>query len=216
LTLGGSAVRRDKRGAWAFGASLNLSPGGINSRNTDRAFDGGRFGDTDSARLGARARYVYGSFSVQRLHSLVPGWDLVSRGLIQLSQANLLPSEQISIGGSSTVRGYNESIFAGDHGYVFTNDLLLPGMKFNLGSLSKRRGPLSVRFLLFFDAAHTGVRHRYPSDFKRVSLASQGIGVRLGFSNNFSLTADYGWQLRELPYENQDKSRGHIKATFAF
>jgi hemolysin activation/secretion protein len=201
---------------WAFGASITASPGGVNSRNTDRAFDAGRFGEGDSARFGATARYLYGSFTVQRLQKLAPGWDFISRGVVQLSEANLLPSEQISSGGSSTVRGFNESIFAGDHGYVLSNDLMLPGMKFNLPRISKKRGPLEARFLLFFDAAHTGVRHRYPSDFKRAALASQGIGLRLNLANNFSLSADYGWQLTELPYEVEDTSRGHIRATFAF
>ena len=89
-------------------------------------------------------------------------------------------------------------------------------MKFNLGSLSKKRGPLEARFAVFFDAAHTGVRHRYPSDYPRASLASQGVGVRMGLANNFSLTADYGWQLNDLPYEVEDTSRAHIKATLAF
>jgi hemolysin activation/secretion protein len=216
LALGGSAVRRDKRGAWAFGASITASPGGINSRNTDRAFDAGRFGDADSARIGAKARYAYASVSVQRLVKLSPGWDLVSRGVAQVSQANLLPTEQMSIGGSATVRGFNEGIFAGDHGYVITNDLMLPSLKWKLGSLSKKRGPLETRFALFFDLAHTGVRHRYPSDFKRAALASQGIGIRMNFAHNFALSADYGWQLTELPYEVEDRSRGHIKATLAF
>jgi hemolysin activation/secretion protein len=114
------------------------------------------------------------------------------------------------------VRGYNESIFAGDHGYVFTSELMFPSLKIGLGSLSRKRGPLDARFLAFFDAAHTGVRHRYPSDFPRVSLASQGVGLRLNFANNFSMTADYGWQLRNLPYRVEDKSRAHIKATLAF
>jgi hemolysin activation/secretion protein len=166
--------------------------------------------------VGARASYIYGSVTVQRLVKLAPGWDYVARAVAQVSQANLLPSEQMTIGGSSTVRGYNESIFAGDHGYVFTNDLMFPSFKIGLGSLSKKRGPLDARFLVFFDAAHTGVRHHYASDFPRVSLASQGIGLRLNFANNFSLTADYGWQLRNLPYNVEDKSRSHIKATLAF
>jgi hemolysin activation/secretion protein len=216
FTLGGSAVRRGKKGVWAFGASITASPGGVNSRNSDRTFDAGRFGEGDSARIGATARYVYGSFTVQRLQNLAPGWDFISRGVVQLSEANLLSSEQISIGGSSTVRGFNESIFAGDHGYVFSNDLMFPSIKFNIPRLSKKRGPLDTRFLLFFDAAHTGVRHRFVSDFKRSALASQGIGLRMNLANNFSLTADYGWQLTELPYEVEDKSRGHIRATFAF
>jgi hemolysin activation/secretion protein len=216
FTLGGSTVVRDKKGAWAFGVNITASPGGINSRNTDRAFDGARFGVSDSVRFGAKARYLYGSVTVQRHQKIAPGWDLMSRGIGQVAQANLLPSEQLSIGGNSTVRGYNESIFAGDHGYVFSNDLMLPAIKLNIPSLSKKRGPLETRFLLFFDAAHTGVRHRFASDPKRAALASQGIGLRMNLANNFSLMADYGWQLSELPYPVEDRSRAHIKATLAF
>jgi tetratricopeptide (TPR) repeat protein len=48
------------------------------------------------------------------------------------------------------------------------------------------------------------------------SEALEAIGLRLNFANNFSLTADYGWQLSELPYPVEDRSRGHIKATLAF
>lgn len=216
LTLGGSYVKRDKRGGWALGASITASPGGINSRNTDRAFDSGRFGGEDSARIGATARYVFGSFSMQRLLNLAPKWDLLSRAVIQVSEANLLPSEQISIGGASTVRGYNEGIFAGDHGYVLSTDLMAPSIKIAIPRLSKKRGPLETRFLAFFDAGHTGLRHRYPIDFKRTPLFSQGLGVRMNLANNFSLTADYGWQLSRLPYQVEDKSRAHIKATLAY
>jgi hemolysin activation/secretion protein len=167
--------------------------------------------------MGAKARYVYGSLSAQRLFKISPGWDLVSRAVVQVSQANLLPSEQLSIGGSSTVRGFNESVFSGDHGYVFTTDLLLPAFKIPMpAAIAKRRGPLETRFLVFFDAAHTGVRHRFRADTKRAALASEGVGVRLNLANNFSLTADYGWQITSLPYKTDERSRGHIKATLAF
>jgi hemolysin activation/secretion protein len=75
---------------------------------------------------------------------------------------------------------------------------------------------LEARLLVFFDAGHTGVRYRYATDPKRVVLASAGIGGRLTFAPNFSLTADYGWQLTDLPYPVEERSRGHIKATLAF
>ncbi|MGH7943459.1 MAG: ShlB/FhaC/HecB family hemolysin secretion/activation protein [Opitutaceae bacterium] len=216
FTMGASMVRRDKRGAWAFSGNVTASPGGINSRNTDAAFDGLRHGGTDSARIGAKSSYVFGSFSVQRLLTLAPGWDLMSRGIAQASQANLLPSEQLTIGGASTVRGFNENIYAGDHGFVFVTDLLAPPLKKPLPYLSKRGGPLETRFLVFFDIGDTAVRHRFASDGRHSTLASTGVGMRMSLATNFSLTADYGWQLTELPYPVEEHSRGHIKVTFAY
>jgi hemolysin activation/secretion protein len=215
LTLGGSTIMRDRRGGWAFGASLTGSPGNINSRNTDRAFDALRFGMGDSARLGARAEYLYGSVSVQRLLQLAPGWDLSSRTVAQISQANLLSSEQLGIGGVSTVRGFPESIFTGDNGFVFSNELLLPSWKRNLPRISKARGPLDTRPLLFLDMGKVSAHQTFATDPKRVTLASSGIGVRMSLATNFSLSADYGWQITYLPYSLY-KSRGHIRATLAF
>ena len=217
LTAGFSAVRRDKRGAWAFGVNLTLSPGGINSRNTDRAFDAGRFDPLkDSSRLGARASYIYGSVSVQRLVNLMPGWDFMARGVGQLSQANLLSSEQLNIGGASTVRGFNENISSGDHGFVISGELLAPPWKKALPGISKTRGPLEIRPLGFVDAGKTAVYKKYSGDAKRVALAGAGIGLRASLATNFSFTADYGWQITDLPVKPAARSNAHLKATLAF
>lgn len=216
FTLGASTVRRDKRGGWAFGGNLVFSPGGINSRNTDAAFDAGRFGPGDSARIGATARYGYVNLSLQRLLTLAPGWDFTSRAVVQVSQANLLASEQIAIGGASTVRGFNENVFVGDRGFVLSNELLLPPLKTPLPRLSAWGGPLETRFLAFYDLADTGLHRRYPIDSPRPTLRSAGVGVRMSFATNFSLIADYGWQLSKLPYPVDRHTRAHVKVTLAY
>lgn len=216
LTLGGSLIKRDKRGAWALGASLTLSPGNVNSRNTDRAFDGTRFGGPDSARFGATAKYIYGGVTFQRLVILKPGWDFLSRGVAQFSGNNLLSSEQLNIGGASSVRGFNENVFSGDHGYVLSNDLMIPSWKINLPAISKTRGPLEIRALGFFDAGHTAVRQKFLTDSKRVAIASSGVGLRVNLAQNFAFTADYGWQLTDLPYVPAERSRGHLKVSLAY
>jgi hypothetical protein len=38
----------------------------------------------------------------------------------------------------------------------------------------------------------------------------------MSLATNFSLVADYGWQLTRLPYEVEEHSRGHIRVTFAY
>ena len=216
FSLGASTIRRDSRGAWAFAATATASPGNINSRNTDEAFDAGRFGRGDSARVGAKATYALLNVSIQRLQSLGHGWDFMSRIAAQVSEANLLPSEQFTIGGSASIRGYNENVFAGDHGFVFSSDLLAPAWQTPLPYLSKRRGPLGTRLLAFFDAGDTSMRRKFGSDSPRVALASTGVGVRMNLASNFSLNADYGWQLSRLPYAVEERSRLHLRASLSF
>jgi hemolysin activation/secretion protein len=216
FTLGASSILRDKRGGWLFGATLTASPGGINSRNTDVAFDASRFGTGDSARFGARADYIYGNVSAQRLLSLSPGWDWTSRAIFQASPVNLLPSEMLTVGGASTVRGFPEGVLSGDKGFVFTNELLFPSWKKNLPRLSKTRGPLETRPLVFLDMAKVSAHETFATDPQRVALASAGVGLRMNLATNFSLSADYGWQLTYLPYPVDKPRGGHIRATLAF
>jgi hemolysin activation/secretion protein len=216
LTVGSSLVKRDKRGAWAFGASLTVSPGNVNSRNTDQAFDGSRFGGPDSARIGSTAKYIYGGLTFQRLLTLKPGWDFISRGVAQFSGNNLLSSEQINIGGVSSVRGFNENTFSGDHGYVLSNDLMIPSWRINIPGVSKTRGPLDIRALGFVDAGDTAVRQKFVTDAKRAALASAGLGLRMSLAQNLSITGDYGWQLTYLPYKTAEHSRGHVKVSLAY
>jgi hemolysin activation/secretion protein len=217
FTLGGSLIRRDKKGGWAFGASVTASPGGINGRNTDEAFDASRFDPLkDSARFGARAAYLYGSASIQRLLVLGSGWDLASRLVIQAAQTNLLPSEQLSIGGASSVRGFQENQFSGDNGFVFANELLMPAWKKQLTGALKLRGPLETRPLAFLDTAKVSAHQTFRTDPDRVALASAGVGLRMSLATNFSLIADYGWQLSYLPDAVGKPRRGHIRATLAF
>ena len=68
----------------------------------------------------------------------------------------------------------------------------------------------------FFDAGNTAVRHKFAIDPKRVALAGAGLGLRLTLGGNFSLNADYGWQITQLPYATPEHSRGHLRAMLAF
>lgn len=217
LALGGTLVRRDSRGAWGLSANLFASPGDLSSHNNQRTYSATRFG--------SKARYLYGSLSLQRLLSLTNGWEIVSRVNYQFSSANLLGSEQLSIGGATTVRGYPTNVSTGDTGFIFNNDLQTRPFKHKLSGLSKRLPPLEVRYLLFFDTAR--VQYRFPLPARNLEpvlavLASVGPGVRMNISNYFSLTFDYGQQLTHLaPVRTGQRipqlhSAGHVKVVLAF
>jgi hemolysin activation/secretion protein len=89
-------------------------------------------------------------------------------------------------------------------------------LKKSLPYLSKKGEPLETRFLAFFDVADTAARRRFATDTPRPTLAGAGVGVRMSLGTHFSMMADYGWQLTDLPYAVEDHSRAHIKATLAF
>ena len=222
LTAGLNGVRRDKRGAWAFGANLTMSPGGATPRNTTAAFDASRHGGVDSARIGATASYVYATLSAQRLLAISPGWDFVARATGQISQANLLPSEQFNIGGANSIRGFRENVSSGDNGYLLTGEFMVPGWKLNIPRLSKIRGPLESRLLAFVDLGDTSLRRNLTNDHSRAALASTGVGLRANLAYHFSLTADFGWQISQpspaqrVAGVERERGRGHVKATLAF
>lgn len=218
LSTGLSTVRRDARGIWALGLTLNLSPGRFNSRNTDDAFQGKtRASFFNTGRTDSRAQYAYGIFSVQRVQNLQHGWQFLSRATAQLSTANLLGSEQFGIGGANTVRGFDERIMSGDAGFVVSNDLQTPPVAFPARFLPKRWPPLQARFLAFYDAGNVRNAHRTPNDSRQFPLASAGGGVRMGLGVNFNLSADYGWQISRLPpFYSSSRNRGHVKVVLAY
>ncbi|MBL9200560.1 MAG: ShlB/FhaC/HecB family hemolysin secretion/activation protein [Opitutaceae bacterium] len=222
FTFGLSGVWRDRRGAWGLGANVTASPGGLTPRNTTTAFDAGRHGGGDSARLGATASYIYLNVSAQRFLTLAPGWDLLFRGTAQISQANLLASEQINLGGANSVRGFQENSASGDNGFVLSTEFMPPSWKVNIPRISKLRGPLESRLLAFVDLGDTSLRRNLAHERNRNALASAGVGLRSNLAHHFSLTFDYGWQLSQPNADQRaagaerDRGRGHAKATLAF
>lgn len=227
LTAGISMVKRDRRGAWLFGANVNASPGNINERNTNDAFSSRKKSNPSYPAGGGKditATYVTSMLSVQRLLNLDRGWSLFSRALVQGASGNVPGNEQLSIGGSSTVRGFDERIYSGDQGFVFSNDLQTPTLKKNLSFL-KIRPPLETRFVAFYDAAQVFYKFRDNNDVFITPLASTGLGVRLSVATNFTLSADYGWQITHfsrkptpgiLDYTTPTHARGHVKVVLAF
>lgn len=203
-----SIVRRVKGGAWMLGVNVMVSPGNINSRNTTEALG--------AARLWAKSRYAYGNISLQRLVNLGEGLDWVFKGFGQLSTSNLQGSEQFTIGGSSTVRGYDERIFAAEHGYAVTNELMLPPIGVKVPLIDKRRAPMEVRAAMFHDFAGVAYHRRDINDLNFSPLSSVGGSLRLSLPPNFGASFDYGWQLNTTQYRQPVQRRGHLKVSLAF
>ncbi len=203
-----SAGKQDRHGGWTAGANLMFSPGRMTPRNRTLGLR--------EARLGASELYVYGNVSVQRSLKVGAGWDLLLRGFGQLTTDNLLGSEQITLGGANTVRGFDSRIYAADQGLIMNVEINTPQIAFKLPGAMGRRSPALIRFLGFYDAGHVTYKHTYPSDLPFSTLAAAGIGLRAGWANNFGVSADYGIQMTSALRPVKARSQGHLKVSLAY
>jgi hemolysin activation/secretion protein len=142
---------------------LVASPGEITARN----------GDDDFAafRSGAVSTYLYGRLESTWQNKSDDGWAWKLRGAAQLASGALLPTEQLALGGSATVRGYAERILLADSGYALSAELMTPAW-------TPRRAPSqtgSVRGVAFLEHG-LGWREGEGAE----TLIGAGFGVRLG------------------------------------
>ena len=200
-----AGFRQDQRGRWVVSGTLTASPGNLNSRNDEDNFN--------EVRIGAKPRYLYAQFWVQRITHLTPNLSSLLRFSTQFAGTNLVPSEQFSVGGANTVRGYEERILVGDGGFTATHEIQhnLPSI-----SLGSRLPKLESTAALFCDYGRTAVKHPLVGETKAAYLSSVGVGVRCSVGSYFSASADLARQLEEVETPGAAHSRLHVKLTLAY
>jgi hemolysin activation/secretion protein len=201
------ARKFDSSGTTTAQASLYYSPGGVTPDNTDSAFE--------QERAFAEANYCYGRLTLQRTQKLPWNLSLVATAAGQLSSDNLLASEQFSLGGATTVRGYEESIANGDRGWLGSLELYSPPISL-LSRITSSAPEDELKFLVFFDAGGVASIDRLPGEPAYRGIAGLGAGVRYRISTRLSVRFDYGWSLREIPGLETDSSRAYVSVTLSY
>jgi hemolysin activation/secretion protein len=97
----------------------------------------------------------------------------------QVSMDELVPSEQFSLGGMDTVRGYFESEVLGDTGVAVQSELRSPSFAGVLGPWAQE-----ARTHLFFDAGYAAIHEPLTGQASAYTLYSAGIGARFKFVNH--------------------------------
>jgi len=137
----------------------------------------------------------------------------------QFATTNLLPSEQLEMGGYNSVRGYNDYDVTGtDQGWVLQNELRTPPVSiFECFKGAKIQDQL--QFLFFFDAGQAWPENgaivlNNGNAVSEVTMASVGPGIRYSINPYLTVRADYGFQL----YDTGDPkaSRWHLGIMFAY
>jgi len=162
-------------------ATLVASPGFLDRDNRDAAFN--------AARQGASARYMYMQLTAARAFALGAGVTLVANGTVQWSPDTLLPSEEMGLGGESSLRGYDPYVVLGDSGWNVQTELRAPAIAFGASDAA-------VQPFVFFDAGRVWTRIDQPTEYNPGLLAGVGGGLRFQWSRHVDLRCTYGAPLR--------------------
>jgi len=210
FVLGYQASYIDDYGSTFATATGFWSPGDLTGTpaNTDASYV--------ATRAGAKADYTYGQFTLRRLTKLP--WDFTwsVRALYQIADANLLPSEELGLGGYQTVRGYDEREANGDDGFLLSTELATPPV--SLGQLiGLKEATDQLQFLGFVDYGGTSLHNATPSDVNpNTNLLGVGPGVRYNISPYIAVRFDYGFQMIDTGFDTRHNSRGHIGVVVSY
>lgn len=168
-----------------------------------------------------------------------------ARGQWVLGDERMIPQKQLFAGGLFSARGYEESITAGDNGFVASAEyrfhlarLLKPASLLEdkeaeasipgLGSFNFRAPDLyqqpdwNLILRGFVDYASLSINEIRPDEVEN-DLLSAGVGLELQLKSNLNIRVDYGHVLETAsnvagPIDNAEKgdSRIHVLATFSF
>jgi len=203
-----SASHPDRHGMTSGDLTLAFSPGGLTAGNHPRAYQ--------AARAFARPDYLCARLELERRTKLPAGFFWVTRGTVQLASANLLGSEQLGLGGASSLRGYEDREANGDDGLVLVNEIHIPPFRV-AGRIARGRTNDRLDPLVFVDYGVVASHQRLPGEPNRLELASAGVGFRYNLRGNFNLRAVYGWQLKPSGVSDLRRNqRGHVGAVLSF
>jgi hemolysin activation/secretion protein len=111
FALAYTPTETDRLGSTSFTFGMFLSPGGWGNANSDAAFT--------SQQPGAQARYAYMNANVVRTFNFNGGESIALHVTAQMSNAILLPSEQLNFG-YPNVRGFSSSFATRDDGVILS------------------------------------------------------------------------------------------------
>jgi len=202
------ATSIDPYGQTAFQNQLVLSPGNLTSANKNAAFQ----------RLvpGSSASYAYDTISLTRTTFLPLACDWSARLLGQVANHNLPYSEQLGLGGVSSLRGYYTDTALGSESVLVSNAFHAPS--FSLAELFNRHAPANdaEQLGVFLDYGHVSQVRAIPHAVNEADLASTGLLLHSEIGRYADLDFDIGWRLRDSPAGGKRGGFGDISLTVGY
>ena len=166
-------------------------------------------------RCNAKNQYIYSTASIASLFQLYKDFSFSSYIKGQLASCNLLPSEQLGLGGTNTVRGYEERQLNGDNGILLNFELRsfpIPIFK----ALMKDKVNEGLQILVFLDYGLANLHN--PASFEKNNqyLLGMGPGLRYSIGSYLFCRLDLGYKLHKEPEYGGGSSMWHFSLISSF
>ena len=178
-------------------------------------FGGMRDNDPLSSRQGGSGNnaadgfFTKGSLNLARFQRISESFGLLLRGSAQGSTRSLVVSEEITIGGPDSVRGYPIREFFGDEGYNVSAEL----------RVSPLPNPYkeSTQIVLFIDHGAVKVKDTAAGQESYSDLTGIGGGLRLSLPYlNFSFRFDVGYPVKPSKASTKDQPTYYLQASMRY
>ena len=169
--------------------------------------------DFDNLRVGARPQYLYSKLALAMEQKMFGNWKLWMQGRGQFAFADLIPSEQFSLGGYSTVRGYDEKVVGGDHAICGNLEFRTP--EFTVAGIWLPKFGDKLSFLSFVDGGYAWFRSEVPNTPISQGLLSVGPGVRYAVASYFTSRLDVGFPLMKVE-KSSEKPHIHFSTSLSY
>jgi hemolysin activation/secretion protein len=174
--------------------------------------------DTKASRVNTGNSFFKSVTNAARIQQLPLELALMLRGALQLTPDDLTSTEQFTIGGPTTVRGYPVAEHSGDNGGTLTAEVYVP-----IYFLPKDwKVPFTettvynaTKFMCFWDWGYVDTKSPGVGEKANDDLMSIGPAIRFDVPGKLAVSFDYGFGLSGKS-SNGSKSRGYIEVKMFF
>jgi hemolysin activation/secretion protein len=178
--------------------SLNLTQG------LGELFGGMKNNDPQASRPKAGDSFTKINVDLARIQQMGSRNFIILRAAGQFTTEPLVVGELYSLGGYDSVRGYTQSEYMGDNGYLLSAEFRMPLTK-------NQTNPLQGA--LFVDYGSVSDKNPQPGVKASRSLLGAGPGVRLSLGENTAIRVDYGFPLD--PSKNAQNNSSQLYGQFS-
>jgi hemolysin activation/secretion protein len=205
LTARYSFVRRGAAAATAGSLGFKYHASGLASRS-DQA-------DFDIFREGAPSDFLVVEMGLQRYQRLGKHLMLNVDLKGQWSPDDLLPAEQMHIGGASTVRGIERSEVSGDQGFIARAEIEGPPMRGPLNRVSSAEDTFTVKAFLDYGMAYL---EDITGKSRSSDIAGAGVGVSYRINSYIEANIDAGTAIMDAQQTESGDIFVHFNISIKF
>ncbi len=162
--------------------------------------------DPMASRADADNRFTKFDFDASRLQRIAAPVFLLLRGSGQISTRPLVVSQQFSLGGEGSVRGYEQGESLGDSGYAVSAE----------GRLAPFKNRDIFQLALFLDNGTAYRLHPEAGESRATSLTGWGTGVRFAFPFGLQASGDVGFPIHPSKTVDGKSTMYYLQALWKF